>query len=123
MSAPPPLTGDELAAIKDHHGKFSADESDPCFWDNPEACLTLRLVAEVERLRHLVQKRGDQAARVRAAEAEAERLRRWKDEALPVLDGLQELGGALGLPLGSRITGRQAVDAALDLRNSAKAPR
>ena len=43
--------------------------------------------------------------------AERERLRRWKDEALPVLDGLQELGQALGIPLGSRITGQEALAA------------
>ena len=47
----------------------------------------------------------------RDAHAEVERLRRWKAEALPVLDGLQELGKALGLPLGSRITGREALAA------------
>lgn len=35
----------------------------------------------------------------------------WKAEALPVLDGLQELGKALGLPLGSRITGTEALAA------------
>jgi hypothetical protein len=54
VSADLPLTGDELAAIKNAHGKFSADENDPCFWDNPDKCTTLRLVAEVERLRTLV---------------------------------------------------------------------
>ena len=42
---------------------------------------------------------------------ERDELRRWKAEALPVLDGLQELGKALGLPLGSRITGREALAA------------
>lgn len=49
--------------------------------------------------------------------AEAERLTKWKTEALPVLTGLQELGRALGIGLGKRITSRDAVDAALDLRN------
>lgn len=38
-------------------------------------------------------------------------LLRWKAEALPVLDGLQELGRALDLPLGIRITGPQALAA------------
>ena len=42
---------------------------------------------------------------------ERDELRRWKTEALPVLDGLQELGKALGLPLGSRITGTDALAA------------
>jgi hypothetical protein len=46
-----------------------------------------------------------------------ERLERWKAEALPVIAGLQEVGRALGLRLGEQITGRAAVDAALDLRN------
>ncbi len=49
--------------------------------------------------------------------AELRDLRRWKAEALPVLDGLQEVGHALGIGLGQQITGRGAVDAALDLRN------
>jgi hypothetical protein len=40
------------------------------------------------------------------------KLRRWKAEALPVLAGLQELGEALGLPLGTRITGQEAAKAA-----------
>ena len=42
---------------------------------------------------------------------ERDELRRWKAEALPVLDGMQELGRALGLPLGSRITGQEALAA------------
>lgn len=42
---------------------------------------------------------------------EIERLTRWKAEALPVLDGLQELGKALGLPLGERTTGPAALEA------------
>lgn len=51
-------------------------------------------------------------------EIEIASLRRWKAEALPVIAGLQEVGHALGVPLGVQITGRIAVDAALDLRNS-----
>ena len=43
--------------------------------------------------------------------AEVERLRRWKAEAKPVMDGLQELGDALGISLGQRITGAEAVAA------------
>jgi hypothetical protein len=49
--------------------------------------------------------------------AEIERLRGWKAEALPVLAGLQEVGRALGVPLGRQITARATVNAALDLRN------
>lgn len=41
--------------------------------------------------------------------AELERLVRWKGEALQVMDGLQQLGQALGLPLGARITGPEAL--------------
>ena len=51
----------------------------------------------------------------REAHAEVERLRRWKAEALPVLDGLQELGDVLRLPLGSQITGPEALTAAARL--------
>ena len=51
MTAPQPIPDDELAAIKAEHGKFCADEDDPCYWDMPENCATLRLVAEVETLR------------------------------------------------------------------------
>ena len=50
--------------------------------------------------------------------AEIERLNRWQAEALPVMDGLQELGSALGLPLGERITGPAAVDAVEKLREN-----
>ena len=46
---------------------------------------------------------------------ERESLRRWKDEALPVLDGLQQLGDVLRLPLGSQITGPEALTAAARL--------
>ena len=50
-----------------------------------------------------------------------ERLTRWKAEALPVMDGLQELGRALGLPLGARITGPLAYVAAEALNTRAEA--
>lgn len=43
--------------------------------------------------------------------AEVERLQRWKAEALTVMDGLQELGAALGLRIGERITGEAALKA------------
>ena len=45
-------------------------------------------------------------------EGEVARLRRWEDEALPVMAGLQDLGRVLGLRLGTRITGEAAADAA-----------
>ena len=48
-------------------------------------------------------------------EGEVARLRRWKDEALPVMAGLQDLGRVLGLRLGTRITGDSAADAARTL--------
>ncbi len=51
-------------------------------------------------------------ATILALIAEVRRLQRWKTEALPVLDGLQELGKALSIPLGKRITGPDAVQAA-----------
>src|SRR5690554_5011909 len=59
-------------------------------------------------------KTGEWSLMLAAAE-EIERLRRWKAEALPVIAGLQELGKALGLPLGSRITGPEAVKRAEEL--------
>lgn len=48
---------------------------------------------------------------------ELRNLRRWKAEAMPVLQGLQDVGHALGVPLGTRITAKATVDKALDLRN------
>jgi hypothetical protein len=51
-----------------------------------------------------------------AEQHELERLRAWKQEALPVISGLQELGRALGLPLGVQITGPVGVTAARSLR-------
>lgn len=53
---------------------------------------------------------------VPALVAEVRRLRRWKAEALPILDGLQDLGRALDLPIGERITGPAALDAVERLR-------
>jgi len=53
---------------------------------------------------------------VKRLEAEVERLTRWQSEAMTVMDGLQELGVALGLPIGARITGPAAVEAATTLR-------
>ena len=61
--------------------------------------------------------RGRTEADIRAekAEAEVERLARWKAEALSALAGLQELGKALGLPLGEQITGPKAAEEAAAL--------
>ncbi len=53
-----------------------------------------------------------QPATVLALIAEVRRLQRWKTEALPVMDGLQELGKALNIPPGKRITGPDAIQAA-----------
>lgn len=61
------------------------------------------------------------AERVKAAEAEVERLADWKASALPVMTGLQELGKSLGLPLGARITGPLAFVAAEALNARAEA--
>lgn len=43
-------------------------------------------------------------AACRWAVDEIDRLRRWKEEALPVMHGLQDLGRACGVPLGASIT-------------------
>lgn len=50
--------------------------------------------------------------RAERAEAERDRLQHWKDEASPVMIGLQDLGRALGVPLGTRITGELAAEKA-----------
>lgn len=42
---------------------------------------------------------------------EIENLERWKAEMLPVLEGMQELGKALNLPLGAQISGPAALAA------------
>ncbi len=52
--------------------------------------------------------------------AEVESLARWKNEALPVIAGLQELGAALGIPLGKRITGPDALGAVQALTERAE---
>lgn len=45
-----------------------------------------------------------------------DQLTRWKAEALTVMGGLQELGKALGLPLGVQITGPAALEAVNQLK-------
>jgi len=47
-----------------------------------------------------------------ALKAERDDLRRWKAEAAEVILGLQDLGRALGIPLGERITGPKAAEIA-----------
>ncbi|GAA5154722.1 hypothetical protein GCM10023340_38740 [Nocardioides marinquilinus] len=47
-----------------------------------------------------------------AAARERGRLFRWKVEATEIFEGLQDLGRALGLPLGTLVTGPAAVAAA-----------
>lgn len=56
-----------------------------------------------------------------AALARAEAAEAWKDEALPVMAGLQNLGRALGLGLGTSITGEMAAQAACGLVARAEA--
>jgi hypothetical protein len=54
---------------------------------------------------------------------EIERLRRWKAEAMPLFDGMQDLGRALDLPLGTLVTGPRAIEAAEVLRAERDAAR
>lgn len=54
-------------------------------------------------------------------EAELTQLRRWKQEATEVILGLQDLGRALGLPLGEQITGRVATETAKQLTDRIQA--
>lgn len=58
----------------------------------------------------------DSVADVPQLLAEVECLASWKAEALPVMEGLQELGRALGIRLGERIIGPAALDAVQRLR-------
>lgn len=60
---------------------------------------------------------------VAATDSEVERLRQWKAEATEVIDGLQELGKALDIPLGERVTGTAATEAAKRLRTERDAMR
>lgn len=71
-----------------------------------EVNFTTWMAAQADDLR-----RERDALRAQLAEAKASnmRLAQWKHEALPVMDGLQELGQALNLPLGARITGPMAL--------------
>lgn len=55
---------------------------------------------------------------VRELLAEVDQLARWKNEAMPVMDGLQELGRALDIPLGHSITGPDALAAVQKLRDT-----
>jgi hypothetical protein len=63
------------------------------------------------------------ADRVEPLNARIDRLQRWMDEAIPVLGGLQKLGRALGLRLGTSITGEEAVRAAERLKAERDAAR
>lgn len=58
----------------------------------------------------------DASAELAAVQKERDHLARWKDEALTVLDGLQDLQRALDLPLGEILTMASAAQAVLDLR-------
>ena len=60
--------------------------------------------------------RCDKAQDYDRLKSERDRLQVWKDEASPILMGLQDLGRALGLPLGASITGPMAVAAASAMR-------
>lgn len=87
-------------------------------------CLSVPTVrAALQRLRTEVEKHrasrdmhkeraGDWEVRAVAAEDEVERLRGWKEEAVPILAGLQDLGHALGVPLGHSITGPETAEKA-----------
>lgn len=47
--------------------------------------------------------------------SKVDQLTRWKSEAMAVMGGLQELGRALNLPLGARITATSAAEKAKEL--------
>lgn len=91
------MDDEELAAIRERDA-----EAIPRFFHAgmavPEAAL---LNAEMDR---------------RTLLAEVEQLTRWKAEMMVVLEGLQELGDALGLELGDSITGTKALEAVNKLK-------
>lgn len=97
-----------MCGCERHH-----DETQPCTCICPEH-------GNFELAHHLAASRYDEIVRLKhiaeQVEAERDRLAQWKAEALLVMDGLQELGKALALPLGERITGPAAVEAAQRLR-------
>lgn len=55
--------------------------------------------------------------------AEVKKLRRWKKEAIPVMDNLQELGKELDLPLGESCTGPNALAAVKRLQEENRRDR
>lgn len=59
-----------------------------------------------------------QVADQHTAAIEVEHLTSWKAEATALFDGLQDLGRALGLPLGTLVTGPDAVAAAQALHDA-----
>ena len=76
--------------------------------------------ADAELIALLRNTSAELVERVKAAEAEVERLSRWQSDALPVIDGLQELGRSLGLILGDSVTGPKARAAAEALKARAE---
>jgi hypothetical protein len=102
------MSGDvERVAAQLHHEGWPIE---PDWKLTPETCETCAKVLRQAQV--LLAPGGVVAGMV----TERDRLRQWKQEALPVLDGLQELGRALDLPLGERITGTRAVKAAEAMR-------
>jgi hypothetical protein len=76
---------------------------------------------ELEKFRKYVAGVGDRNMLVDAKVVlglldDLDALKRWKAEAMAVMSGLEELGRALGIPLGVSVTARAVVDAALELR-------
>lgn len=99
-----------FAAYAEHEPAFAHQENHTRLWET--LMQQFREVVEAQRpeFERIL------AAREQAPREEIARLSRWKEEALPVLDGLQELGRALGLPLGERVTGPAALAAVEELQ-------
>lgn len=89
---------------------------------NAEVGPILGNVADIAELRGILAEVDLAHLPVQLEEARAEvaSLARWKEEAMPVMDGLQELGKALRIPLGQRITGPAALEAVQKLRDAAQ---
>lgn len=90
-----------------------------------EAAEIQRLTDELDRLRlsddYMPEGVDIVMAKLCDHKRRAEEAEQWKAEALPVINGLQELGAALGIPLGKRITGPDALAAVKALTERAEA--
>lgn len=120
----------KAALVRDHQhgGRFPADpelQHKAAEWLAELLAENERLTDDLDRLRlsddYMPEGVDIVMAKLRDHKRRAESAEQWKTEALPVIDGLQELGAALGIPLGKRITGPDALAAVKALTERAEA--